>query len=106
MYAFVRSLAAAAFGAALSVSLVSPSVAADKAAPCKSLSYVQARVVEKAEQGVDALRDYVYITRGIHQLDMMQVASSLDAWRADVRCAKLAVEQAEASAPVALKTSP
>lgn len=104
MYAFVRCLAVAASGAALSVSLLTPAVAAD--APCKSLGYVQARVVEKADQGVDALRNYIYITRGIHQLDMMQVAGSLDAWRADARCAKLATEQAEASASVALKTSP
>lgn len=102
MYAFVRCLAVAAFGAALSVSLVAPALAAD--APCKSLGYVQMRVVEKADQGVDALRDYVYITRGIHQLDMAEIAGSLDEWRATARCAKAAAEQGTARESVALKS--
>lgn len=104
MNAFVRCFAAAGCGAALSVSLVTPSVAAD--APCKALAYVQARVVEKADVGVEALRDYITITRGIHQLDMNEVAASLDAWRASARCAKVAAEESAARQSVALKTSP
>ncbi|MEO8525206.1 MAG: hypothetical protein ABI460_10845 [Caldimonas sp.] len=67
---------------------------------------MQARVVEKADQGVDALRDYIFITRGIHQLDMAEVAESLDSWRASARCAKLAAEQAASRESVAMKTSP
>ncbi len=104
MNAFVRCFTAAGLGAALSVSVVTPSAAAD--ARCKSLGYVQARVVEKADQGVDALRDYIFIRRGIHQLDMAEVADSLDDWRASARCAKVAAEQSAARQSVALKTSP
>lgn len=104
MNAFVRCLATAGFGAALSVSLMAPSLAAD--APCKSLDRVQVRVVEKADQGVDALREYVFITRGIYQLDMAEVAESLDGWRASARCAKLAAEQAAPRESVALTMRP
>ena len=101
MYALIRRIAVAASGTALSLSLLTPSAAAD--APCMSLSYVQARVVEKADQGMGALRDYVFITRGIHQIDMAEVAESLDAWRAGARCAKVAAEKAAAES-VVLKT--
>jgi hypothetical protein len=101
MNALVRCLAGAAFGAVLSVSLAGPAVAGD--APCKSLGYVQKRVVEKADQGIDALRDYVFITRGIHQIDMAEVAASLDDWRASARCAKVAAERS-AGEPVALES--
>ncbi len=101
MNAFVRCLAGTACGAVLSVSLAGPAVAAD--APCKALGYVQKRVVQKADQGIDALRDYVFITRGIHQLDMGEIAVSLDDWRASARCAKLAAERASGE-PVALAT--
>jgi hypothetical protein len=101
MYSLVRCIAVAGFGAALSVSLASPAVAAD--APCKSLGYVQKRVVEKADQGIDALRNYVFVTRGIHQLDMAEIAGSLDDWRATARCAKVAVERAAAES-VALES--
>ena len=100
MNAFVRCLAGTAFGAVLSVSLAGPAVAAD--APCTSIGYVQKRVVEKADQGIEALRNYVFVTRGIHQLDMAEIAGSLDGWRASARCAKLAAERA-AGEPVALE---
>jgi hypothetical protein len=64
-----------------------PVFAADQASTsCTPLSAVQKRVVEKADQSVDALRNYVYITRGIHQLYMEDVAKSLDGWRSDARC--------------------
>lgn len=101
MNPFVRSLAGTAVSAVLSVSLAGPAVAAD--APCKSLGYVQKRVVEKADQGIDALRNYVFVTRGIHQLDMAEIAVSLDGWRASGRCAKLAAERA-AGEPVVLES--
>ena len=101
MNAYVRCLVGTAVGAVLYVSLAVPAVAAE--ASCKSLGYVHKRVVEKADQGIDALRNYVFVTRGIHQLDMAEIAVSLDDWRASARCATLAAERA-AGGPVALES--
>jgi len=58
------------------------------ASSCKPLTHVQRRVVEKADQGVEALRDYVFVTRATHQLDMMEIAAKLDGWRVEARCAE------------------
>lgn len=66
-----------------------PAFAADStASSCKPISAVHKRVVEKADEGVDALRNYVFITRGIHNFYMEDMAKSLDGWRADARCAQ------------------
>ncbi|RZU00742.1 hypothetical protein [Rivibacter subsaxonicus] len=84
MEAKFRHLAVATLCAAFGAG---PVLAADQASSsCTPLSTVQKRVVEKADQSVDALRNYVYITRGIHQLYMGDIAESLDGWRADARC--------------------
>jgi hypothetical protein len=88
MNASFRCLAIAGMGAALSMGLIGTSVAADNPTSCQPLGYVQKRVVAKADEGIAALRGYVYITRAMHQLDMMEIAKSLDAWRADARCAE------------------
>jgi len=103
----LRAVAIVNFATVLSLAvLVAP---ADAAETCAALAPVQIRVVEKADEGVEALRRYVSITQGIHQLDMMDVAASLDAWRAAARCAqRVAAEKAgaPAPAPVALQTLP
>ena len=101
----LRAVAIVNFATALSLAvLVAP---ADAAENCAALMPVQVRVVEKADEGVDALRRYVAITQGIHQLDMTDVAASLDGWRSAVRCAqRMAAEKAGAAAPVALQTRP
>jgi hypothetical protein len=92
-------------GAALSLSLPGPSSAADDAT-CKPLGPMQAAVVEHADQGVHALRRYVFVSRGVYQLDIHDVAKSLDAWRAEARCAQQVAERAAKEAPVALQTRP
>lgn len=91
MTALVHFVAAAGLGVALSASLPSVSLAADTgAASCGQLTFVQRRVVEKADQGMDALRQYVFVTRGTHNLYLMDVALVLDDWRAKARCAEQA----------------
>ena len=86
MQAFVRCLAVAALGAALS-SPITPSFAADSAgASCEGLGHAQKRVVEHSYQGVDALRRYVFITRPVYGISMVDVVESLDRWRA--QCAR------------------
>lgn len=88
MQAIVHIVAVAGLGVALSAALPTASVAAEAAASCPSLTFVQRRVVEQADQGVDALRRYLFITRATHDLYMMDVAAELDAWRAKARCAQ------------------
>jgi hypothetical protein len=53
-----------------------------------ALTSLQRRLVDKADQGVDSLRAFIVRTRTIHQLDMLDVAESLGAWRAAAECAK------------------
>ena len=47
-----------------------------------SLSPLQARIVEKAAQGTVPLRQFVWRTRNIHQLDTMETVAWLDQRRA------------------------
>lgn len=91
MQALVHIVAAAGLGVALSASLPTVSLAAEPAASCPQLTFVQRRVVEKADQGMEALRQYVFITRGTHNLYLMDVALVLDDWRAKARCKEPAV---------------
>jgi hypothetical protein len=105
MLSFTHRFAVVYLGAALSLSLPGQSSASDETT-CKPLQPMQAAVVEHADKGVDALRRYVFISRGIHQLDMMEVAGSLDAWRAEARCARQVAERAAKEVPVALQTRP
>ena len=106
MTAVTRCLGVAGLGASLLLSLPAATWAADAgaSASCAPLSYVQKRVVQKAEVSVDALRDYVYITRGVHHLDMMEIAASLDNWLASAHCSGIAVDEQAVRQNVALAT--
>jgi hypothetical protein len=101
MTALARCLGAAALGATF-LACSQGAFAADANSACAPLSQVQKRVVVKAEQGVDALRDFVYITRGIYRLDMVEIAGSLDGWLANAHCAGIAVDDAAVRRNVAL----
>jgi len=47
----------------------------------------QQRLLQKASQGVGPLRDYVFITRSIHQYNMAEIGDWIDGWRAEqARC--------------------
>jgi hypothetical protein len=52
---------------------------------------LQRRIVAKAAQGPDALRDFVYITRGVYQLDMAATAAWLDEERDSERACRAAL---------------
>ena len=106
MHTSIRSFTIVNIATALSLAMLA--VPAEAAGPCNPLLPVRVRVVEQADQGVDALRRYIGITQGIHQLNIHDVAASLEAWRADVRCAqRVAAEKAAAEpASVALTTRP
>jgi hypothetical protein len=78
------ALASAAEAAATQVA-VTPSVGRCTEPPAPS--NVQKRIVEKAAQGVDSLRNFIYITRGIYALDMFEAVGWLDAQRSCVAVA-------------------
>ena len=101
MQALNRCLAAACLGAALSAAQADPGVAANAPVSCQPLSHLQSRLLEKADQGIGALRGYVYITRAIYQVDMMEVADSIDAWYAARRCAEQLAHRKLAPEPLA-----
>ena len=77
---------------------MAPASAADPsrvdAAPCKTLSNVQQRIVDKADHGIAPLRHFVHMTKFIYGIDMHDVAESLDTWRAGASCAKRVAELA------------
>ena len=59
---------------------------------CSAATNLQRRIVEKAEQGMPALRRFVSMTRLIYGVDMIDVAGSLDTWRAGSACTSIVAE--------------
>jgi hypothetical protein len=93
MSSSTRRLSSFTIAFACALCVCGPALAGEGAASCEPLGFVQKRVVEKASVGVEALRNYVEITRGIHQLTMKEVAASLDTWAANARCAGLVANE-------------
>lgn len=60
--------------------------AQDAPRDCGSVTSLQKRIVERADLGVEALRSFVWTARVVHGIDMRDVKSGLDAWRATVTC--------------------
>ncbi len=56
------------------------------AAQCKSVTSVQKRIVQRADQGVESLRGFVRTTDIVYHINMVDVRDSLDAWRAALDC--------------------
>jgi hypothetical protein len=62
---------------------------------CAPATNLQRRIVEKAEQGMPALRRFVSMTRFIYGVDMIDVTNSLDKWRAGSGCASIVAEASQ-----------
>ena len=60
--------------------------ARDDAAACPSVTAIQRRLVEHADQGMDSLRSYVWRTNATFNIGMTDVKASLDTWREAVAC--------------------
>jgi hypothetical protein len=103
-----RCLSLAGLGATLCLALPGAGFAADTsgamaaASSCPSLGYVERRIVSKAQIGVEAVRDYVYITRGVHGLGMVDVVAHLDSWLDAAHCAGMAIDERAVRTNVAL----
>ena len=65
--------------------------------PCGSVTPMERRIVEHADQDVDALRSFVWSRRGVSGIDMSIVADSLEAWRAAVDCRRQVAAAAAAA---------
>ncbi len=81
------------------------SQAQDAQRACGSVTSLQKRVVERADQGIESLRSFVWMVRSTHGIDMQDVKTGLDQWRATVTCQK-EVAAAEAAADVAKADAP
>ena len=76
------------------------SQAQDAQRACGSVTFMQKRIVERADQGIEPLRDFVWSRRGVSGLGMEDVKESLGTWRASMNCQK-EVAAAAAAATVA-----
>jgi hypothetical protein len=88
-------------GAAPSMARASEPDCATLASPTR----LEQRLLDKAEQGVDSLRQYIFISRGTRQLDMMEVVAWLDARRASAAaCAARADRDGASPAVVSVRS--
>ena len=85
-------IASATLAGVLSAVISGPVAAADTAAPaaaaCHAPTALQSRLVAKADEGVDVLRNFLFSRRAILRVDMTEVGASLDTWRAGVECVR------------------
>lgn len=89
---FAPSLIAASLGGFVAL----PAAADDRlaataaASPCgpARLTGLQQRVLAHADRGVPEFVRFIHRTRMIYQLDVHEVARSLDGWRATANCAR------------------
>ena len=88
-------IACATLAGVLSAVVSGPAAAADavSAMACHAPTAQQSRLVAKADEGVDVLRNFVFSRRNILRVDLNDVGASLDKWRAGIEC----VRQAEAA---------
>lgn len=68
-------------------------VSASGCAGLAPMTYLQRRVVDKAVQGIVPLRQFVWNTRMIYQLDLMETVAWLDQRRASLQaCVQIAAQ--------------
>lgn len=80
----------------------SAAFAKDDATSCPSVTHVQRKLVERADQGMESLRSYVWRTTSVYGIEMSDVKDSIDGWRAAVACQEQ-VARAHAKVEVASK---
>jgi hypothetical protein len=103
MTTLVRNIPVALFIAGSTLACTA-SLARDAASTCQSVTNLQKRIVERADQGIESLRTFVWMTNIVHGVPMSEVSDSLDTWRAAIACQKQvaqATEESEVAATVA-----
>ena len=96
-----KSLSVALFVAAATL-VSSAAVAKEDATACPSVTHVQRKLVEHADQGMESLRSYVWRTTSVYGIEMTDVKASIDGWRAAVACQQQ-LARADAKVEVASK---
>jgi len=99
-----HSIACATLAGMLSAVVSGPVAAADavSAMACHAPTALQSRLLAKADEGVDVLRNFVFSRRHILRVDMNDVGASLDKWRAGAQCMRQAQQKNEAAQVVAM----
>ena len=98
MTVFKTTVSSVLFAAGATLACVS----AQAAPACGSVSPIERRIVDRADNGeVDALRVFVQRTSIIYGVDMIDVRDHLDQWRASVECQKQVAAAQKQAAPVA-----
>ena len=69
-------------------------VSAQAAPSCGSVTPLERRIVERANDDVGALRTFVRLTAIVHGVNMVDVRDNIDQWRAAVDCSKVAAAAA------------
>ena len=72
--------------------------AQDATSACGSVTSLQRRIVEHADEGIESLRSFVWTARVTHGIGMRDVKVGLDGWRNTVACQKEAAATAAAAA--------
>jgi len=90
----VQNALSVAFLVATATLVSSAAFAKDDANSCPSVTRVQRKIVEHADQGMESLRSYVWLTSRVYGIDMLEVKESLDNWRAAVACQEQAAQDA------------
>lgn len=72
-------------------------------AACPSVSQIQARIVQHANNSVDELRSFVWMTAIVYRINMIDVSNNLDKWRMAVDC-RAAAAADQPAVPVAADT--
>ena len=65
-------------------------VSAQAAPSCGSVTPLERRIVERANDDVGSLRTFVRLTAIVHGVNMVDVRDNIDQWRAAVECSKVA----------------
>ena len=74
------------------------SQAQDAQRTCGSVTFLQKRIVDRADQGIETLRAFVWSRRGTYGIGMEDDKAGLDTWRAAVVCQKEGAAAAAAAA--------
>jgi len=94
MNAFAKTLTTTILLAVATLDVASAQTT-DARQPCPSVSHLQVRIVEHADQGMSQLTSFVHMTHLIYGIDMTEVRASLETWRAAAACQVEAAAKAD-----------
>ena len=100
----IQKTLSVALGLAAATLASSAAFARDDTTSCPSVTHVQRRFVERADESMESLRSYVWRTNIVQRVNMNDVKESIDGWRAAIVCQEQ-VARAAAKVELASKSS-